>query len=69
MALGAVAVAIVIPFLPIGRWFGFVEPPPLFFVYLMVATATYLAVVEITKSLFYRAITGRQPRPAVDTVR
>jgi Mg2+-importing ATPase len=69
MALGAVVVAIVLPFVPIGRWFGFVEPPPLFFVYLMGTTAAYLAVVEITKSFFYRAITGRPPRPALDTVR
>ncbi|HYM32288.1 MAG TPA: magnesium-translocating P-type ATPase [Candidatus Cybelea sp.] len=54
MALGAVAAAIVLPLLPMGRWFGFVEPPPLFFVYLTAATAAYLALVEVTKSLFYR---------------
>src|SRR6202035_2716333 len=28
MALGAVALAIALPFLPVGRWFGFVAPPP-----------------------------------------
>jgi Mg2+-importing ATPase len=69
MALGAVTVAIVIPFLPIGRWFGFVEPPPLFFAYLMAATATYLAVVEITKRLFYRVVAGRLQPPALETAR
>jgi P-type Mg2+ transporter len=60
MALGVVAVAIVFPFLSVGRWFGFVVPPPLFFVFLIGATAAYLALVEITKSLFYRASAGTQ---------
>jgi Mg2+-importing ATPase len=60
MALGAVAVAIVLPLLPVGRWFGFVAPPPLFFVYLIGATAAYLGLVEITKSFFYRAGVGTQ---------
>jgi Mg2+-importing ATPase len=55
MAFGVVAVAIVLPLLSVGRWFGFVAPPPLFFVFLVGATAAYLALVEITKSFFYRA--------------
>jgi Mg2+-importing ATPase len=69
MALGAAAVAIILPFVPTGRWFGFVEPPPLFFVYLMGATAAYLAVVEITKTLFYRGMAGRLPPPGLQTAR
>jgi Mg2+-importing ATPase len=60
MALGAVAVAVVLPFLSVGGWFGFVAPPPLFFVYLVGATAAYLALVEITKGFFYRATAGSQ---------
>jgi Mg2+-importing ATPase len=60
MALGVVAVAIVFPLLPVGRWFGFVAPPSLFFVFLIGATAAYLALVEITKSFFYRASAGTQ---------
>ena len=59
MALATVAVAIVLPLLPVGRWFGFVAPPPLFFVYLIGATAAYLALVEVTKSIFYRFGAGR----------
>ena len=55
MALGIVAVAIALPLLPIGTWLGFVALPPLFFVYLVLATAAYLALVEVTKGLFYRA--------------
>jgi len=59
MALGSVAVAIVLPLLSVGRWFGFVAPPPLFFVYLIIVTAAYLALVEITKGFFYRSTAGR----------
>jgi Mg2+-importing ATPase len=59
MALGAVAVAIALLFTPVGRWFGLVAPPPLFFVYLIAATAAYLALVEITKIIFYRSAAGR----------
>jgi P-type Mg2+ transporter len=55
MALGAVALAIALPFVGVGRWFGFVTPPPLFFAYLLAATVAYLALVELAKRLFYRA--------------
>jgi Mg2+-importing ATPase len=54
MALGVVTVAIVLPLTSLGRWFGFVAPPPLFFVYLIGATVAYLALVEIVKGIFYR---------------
>ena len=61
MALGSVAVAIALPLLPVGRWFGFVAPPPLFFVFLIGATAAYLALVEITKGFFYRFTRNATP--------
>jgi len=36
MALGVIAVAMALPLLPVvGRWLGFVAPPPLFFVFLI----------------------------------
>ncbi len=54
--LGAVAVAVLLPTLPVGHWFGFVPPPPLFFVYLTAATLAYLGLVEIAKAVFYRTI-------------
>jgi Mg2+-importing ATPase len=54
LALGIVAIAILLPFLPVGRWFGFVAPPPLFFAYLLGATVTYLVLVEVCKAAFYR---------------
>jgi P-type Mg2+ transporter len=59
MALGSVTVAIIVPLLSVGRWFSFVAPPPMFFVFLVGATATYLGLVEITKGFFYRRTAGR----------
>jgi P-type Mg2+ transporter len=59
MALGVVAVAVALPLTPIGPWFGFVAPPPLFFAYLAGATLAYLALVEIVKTVFYRAVAAR----------
>ena len=61
--LGAVVVALLLPMLPVGRWFGFVSPPPLFFVYLLGATLAYLALVEVAKAVFYRVVA--LPRAAV----
>jgi Mg2+-importing ATPase len=61
MALGVIVVAMALPLLPVvGRWLGFVAPPPLFFAFLIAATLAYLAIVEITKRIFYRAIAGRK---------
>ena len=62
--LGAVALAIILPLVPWGRWFGFVAPPPLFFVFLVGATTAYLGLVEITKVVFYRFMAGRQAKHA-----
>ena len=56
MALGVVTVAISLPMLPVGRWLGFVAPPPLFFSFLAGATLAYLAIVEIAKRIFYRVV-------------
>jgi len=54
MAVGVVAVAVTLPMLPIGPWLGFVAPPPLFYGFLVAATLSYLAIVEIAKRIFYR---------------
>ena len=65
MNVAAVALAIVLPFLPYGAlWFGFVAPPPLFFVFLVVATLAYLGLVELTKHLFYRFVAGPSSQAA-----
>jgi magnesium-transporting ATPase (P-type) len=57
--LGAVVLAVLLPMLPVGHWFGFVPPPPLFFAYLIAATLAYLALVEVAKVPFYRML-GRR---------
>jgi Mg2+-importing ATPase len=59
MALLVVACAVVLPLLPMGRWFGFVPPPPLFFAYLLGTTLAYLALVELAKWRFFRADSPR----------
>jgi Mg2+-importing ATPase len=59
MNLGAVALAIGLPLLPLGHWFGFVTPPPMFFVFLVAATTAYLALVEVSKVIFYRLMSRR----------
>ncbi|WP_370674314.1 magnesium-translocating P-type ATPase [Pleomorphomonas sp. PLEO] len=53
-AAAAVVVAVGLAITPAGQWFGFTSPPPLFFAYLVGATAAYLALVEVSKRLFYR---------------
>jgi Mg2+-importing ATPase len=67
MTTGAVAVAILLPILPpawgIGGWFGFVQPPPLFFVFLLAATLAYLGLVEVAKVPFYRLLVKSSVAP------
>jgi Mg2+-importing ATPase len=53
-ALSLTALALALPFTPVGGWFGFVALPPLFFGYLATAIAAYLALVEWAKVWFYR---------------
>lgn len=45
----------------LGRWFGFVPPPPLFFISLIAATLAYLGLVEVSKTGFYRTIGRSSP--------
>ena len=52
--IGMVALNVVLPFTPIGKLFGLVEPPALFYVALAVVVASYLLCVELTKRYFYR---------------
>jgi Mg2+-importing ATPase len=52
-SLSIVAVALILPFTPIGRWFDFDQRAITFLVILPLFVATYLALVEIVKLLFY----------------
>lgn len=56
LALGIVAIGTVLPFTAVGRWFGLVPLPALFFVFLVAATAAYLGMVEAIKPAFYRRL-------------
>ena len=53
LTLTAVATGLVIPLTPLGSHFGFVPPPPGFYVFLIVAVAAYLSLVELVKRGFY----------------
>ena len=53
-SLAVVAVAVLLPYTPWGRFFGFVAPPPLFFLILAGMVIVYLAMVEAVKQWFYK---------------
>jgi Mg2+-importing ATPase len=54
-----VALAILLPFTPLGRILGFVAPPPLFFFILSCMVIMYLLMVEVVKQWFYKRYTSR----------
>jgi Mg2+-importing ATPase len=54
-----VVVAAALPFMPFASKFGFVAPPPLFFMILPGMVLCYLVAVEIVKRSFYRHFTTR----------
>ena len=53
-SLVVVAVAALLPLTPLGTYFGFVTPPPLFFFILLGMVLAYLLVVEWVKRWFYQ---------------
>jgi Mg2+-importing ATPase len=62
-SLAVVAIAVVLPFTPIGTYFGFVPPPARFYFILGAMVLVYLYVVELAKRGFYRwSEAGRRPR-------
>lgn len=63
-ALGLTALALILPFTPLGTWFGFVPLPPLFFAFLAATVIAYLALVEIAKHWFYRHFDSVSAAPA-----
>jgi Mg2+-importing ATPase len=64
-SLAVVATAILLPFTPIGTYFGFVPPPAKFYFILGGMTIVYLFLVELAKQGFYRwATVGRLRRSA-----
>ena len=53
-SLTVVAVAVVLPFTPVGVYLGFVAPPVFFFLILIVMLLAYLLAVEGMKQWFFR---------------
>lgn len=53
-SLLVVSLAILLPFTPLGRFFGFVAPPLLFFFILASMVIVYLLMVEAVKQWFYK---------------
>jgi Mg2+-importing ATPase len=53
-SLAVVAVAVLLPFTPAGVYLGFVTPPALFFLILVVMLLAYLLAVEGMKQWFFR---------------
>jgi len=49
-----VATAILIPFSPLAKSFGFVAPPPLYFLILFLMVSTYLLLVQLVKKWFIK---------------
>jgi Mg2+-importing ATPase len=49
-----VLVGLLLPFTPLAGALGFVPLPPLFFLFLLVATITYLALVQVVKGVLMR---------------
>jgi Mg2+-importing ATPase len=52
-SLAVVGAAILLPYTIVGRWFGFVPPPPLLLLALAAMTALYLVAAEGAKRWFY----------------
>ncbi len=49
-----VTIGLVLPFTPIGQYFKFVTPPPMFFAVLVVIVTCYLFTVQFVKNWFIR---------------
>jgi len=62
-SLIVVAIAVVLPFTPIGVYFGFVPPPAKFYFILGGMTSAYLLIVELAKRGFYRWATTNRKEP------
>jgi Mg2+-importing ATPase len=53
-SLAVVVLAVVLPFTPLGTWFGFAPPSPAFLLAIAGLTVSYLALAQAAKWAFYR---------------
>jgi P-type Mg2+ transporter len=59
---GVVAVALVLPFLPVASWPGLTALPLPFLALLVLIVAVYIASAELAKRFFYRALPPSRSR-------
>jgi Mg2+-importing ATPase len=65
MSLGVVALAVALPWSPLAAPLGLEPLPRPFFVFLVVATVTYLALVQWVKSRILPGLAPRTPRARI----
>jgi Mg2+-importing ATPase len=58
LAFGAAALTVMLPVLPVGRWFEFVALPAPYFVFLLLVVGGFLVMIEVVKRLFYARLLG-----------
>jgi len=58
LAVGASLLTLALPFSPLASWLGFVPLPPVYFGFLLIAAAGFMAVIEGVKGGFYRWLAG-----------
>jgi Mg2+-importing ATPase len=61
--LGALALAVAIPFLPVGHWFSFVRLAPMILISLVGVVAVYLVLAEFVKPLAIKSEGPERRRP------
>jgi P-type Mg2+ transporter len=54
MLLSVISFAIIVPYTPVGAFFGFVPPPPAFYLALAGILSAYAVLAETVKKLFYK---------------
>jgi Mg2+-importing ATPase len=59
MLLSVISFAIAVPYTPIGAFFGFVPPPPAFYLVLAGILGAYAVLAETVKRLFYKRYGNR----------
>jgi P-type Mg2+ transporter len=63
--VGVLAVAVALPFTPIGSIFGFVMLPPAYFIVLAILVVIYLLLAQLVKTVFFRSKLSRPARRKV----
>ncbi len=59
MLLSVISFAIIVPYTPVGSFFGFVPPPPAFFLALAGILGAYAVLAETVKKWFYKRYGNR----------